>query len=396
MTKNLLSMCEFNTAGRSAGETKICEPSSRQTSDFPVLIFYIFYDQMIDICFHLDHKFITWPKIADSSGLVAHFFAETPMKHALLQKSSGSSRSMTAATRPFSGSYRPFDLIHDGSLPARRRSELISLARRQGQLAVTELASQFGVSPDTIRRDLDLLSLRGFLQRTHGGAIPTEDIVQKESPFAQRIGLRATQKTRIAQCAAELIQNGETLILNGGSTTRAFAFELGSKKNLTVITNALAIPSSLPEQAVRDIFVLGGEYRAESDVIVGPVAFSGSASITADSAILGVGGITKDGVSTRLLQEATMAARMIAAARRTVVLADSSKFNQNVFAHIAALTQIDILVTDEQPPADLSTALDERGVRVIVAPPLNFIHRPSNPNLEYASPRNGKTLAAHI
>jgi DeoR family transcriptional regulator, fructose operon transcriptional repressor len=261
---------------------------------------------------------------------------------------------------------------------------------------VTELASQFGVSPDTIRRDLDLLSLRGFLQRTHGGAIPTEDIVQKGSPFAQRIGLRATQKTRIAQCASELIQNGETLILNGGSTTRAFAFELGNKKNLTVITNALAIPSSLPEQAVRDIFVLGGEYRAESDVIVGPVAFPGSASITADSAIVGVGGIAKDGVSTRLLQEATTAASMIAAARRTIVLADSSKFNQIAFAHIAALTQIDILVTDEQPPADLSTVLDELGVRVIVAPPLNFIHRSSSLNLEYASPQNGKTLAAHI
>jgi DeoR/GlpR family transcriptional regulator of sugar metabolism len=318
------------------------------------------------------------------------------MKHLLLQKRSGSSRPPAAGTHPVNGSHQPFDLIHDGSLPARRRSELICLARRQGQLSVTELASQFGVSPDTIRRDLDLLSLRGFLQRTHGGAIPSEDVAQEESPFAQRIDLRATQKTRIAQCASELIQNGETLIINGGSTTRTFAFELGNKKNLTVITNALSIPSSLPEHAVRDIFVIGGEYRAESHVIVGPVAFWGSAGITADSAILGVGGITQDGVSTRLLQEATMAASMIAVARRTIVLADSSKFNQKVFGHIATLTQIDILVTDEQPPADLSTVLDELGVRVIVAPPLNSIRGASSLNLEYASSQNGKTLAAHI
>jgi DeoR/GlpR family transcriptional regulator of sugar metabolism len=97
------------------------------------------------------------------------------------------------------GSRQASDPEHDGSLPARRRFELIRLARRQGQLSVTKLSSQFGVSPDTVRRDLDLLSVRGLVRRTHGGAVPAENMIQSESPFARRINLRTAEKTRIAR-----------------------------------------------------------------------------------------------------------------------------------------------------------------------------------------------------
>jgi DeoR/GlpR family transcriptional regulator of sugar metabolism len=283
---------------------------------------------------------------------------------------------------PLDGSRQAFEIVHDGSLPARRRFEMIRLARRQGQLSVTELSSQFGVSPDTIRRDLDLLSVRGLVRRTHGGAVPADNIVQSESPFSQRINLRTAEKTRIAQCAAALIQNGENLIINGGSTARIFAFELAGKKNLTVVTNALGIPASLPGQAVRDIFVLGGEYRAESHITVGSIACRGLTGVNVDSAILGVGGVTKDGLFAKLLQEATMTGSMIAAARRTIILADSTKFGQKLFGHIASLGQIDILVTDAEPPKNISEALEESRVQVLVAPPLNP-NRNEKPNILY-------------
>jgi DeoR family transcriptional regulator, fructose operon transcriptional repressor len=269
------------------------------------------------------------------------------------------------------GSRQAFDTLPDGSLPARRRFELIRLARRQGQLSVTKLSTQFGVSPDTIRRDLDLLSVRGLVRRTHGGAVPADNLVQSESLFAQRINLRTAEKTRIAQCAAALIQNGETLLINGGSTTRIFASELAGKKNLTVVTNALGIPASLPERAVRDVFVLGGEYRAESHITIGSIAYCGSTAVCVDSAILGVGGVTEDGVFATPLQEAAMTASMMAAARRTIVLADSTKFDKKLLGHIASLGQIDILVTDAKPPAKLSEFLTEFKVQVVIAPPLN-------------------------
>jgi DeoR/GlpR family transcriptional regulator of sugar metabolism len=272
---------------------------------------------------------------------------------------------------PVHPSRQAFDMVPDASLPARRRFELIRLARRQGQLSVTELSSQFGVSPDTIRRDLDLLSDRGLVRRTHGGAVPAGDFLQSDSPLSQRINLRTAEKTRIAQCAAALIQNGETLIINGGSTTQIFAGELAGKKNLTVVTNALGIPSSLPDQAVRDIFVLGGEYRRESHITVGSVSYCGSTGVSVDSALIGVGGITADGLFANFLQEARMTAAMIVAARRTIVLADSTKFEQKLLGHVATLGQIDILVTEAEPPEKIAKALDEFGVQVVMAPPLH-------------------------
>src|ERR1700732_5318796 len=276
---------------------------------------------------------------------------------------------------PLNGSEQANDFIRAGSLPARRRFELIRLAQRQGQLSVAELSSQFGVSADTIRRDLDLLSVRGFIRRTHGGAVPADYFVQGSPASAQWISSRIAEKTRIAQCASKLIQDGESLILNGGSTTRLFAFELEGKSDLTVVTNALGIPAALPRQAVRDIVVLGGEYRAESHITVGSVAFCGAVAVRADSAVIGVGGVTQKGLFAGLLQEATMTASMIAAARRTIVLADSTKFDHKLLGHIAALEQVDILVTDAEPPNELCRALQECEVQVLVAPPLNSKQR---------------------
>jgi DeoR family transcriptional regulator, fructose operon transcriptional repressor len=224
--------------------------------------------------------------------------------------------------------------------------------------------------------------VRGFVRRTHGGAVPADYLAQGWAFPTQSNDSRIPEKTRIAQCASELIREGESLILNGGSTTRLLAFELAEKRDLTVITNALGIPAALPRRAVRDIIVLGGEYRTESHSTVGSIAFCGAIGFSADSAIVGVGGITRNGLFTGLLQEATMTASMIAAARRTIVLADSTKFNQTLLGHVATLEKIDVLVTDAEPPNDLSKALEEFGVQVLVAPPLKARQR-GKPTIQY-------------
>ncbi len=263
------------------------------------------------------------------------------------------------------------ELMLDGSLPARRRFELIRLAKREGQLSIAQLSSQFGVSADTIRRDLDMLSVRGLVRRTHGGAIAADFLAQSECGPGQRTGVRTAEKTRIAKCAAALIKNGESLILNGGSTTRLFASELAGKRDLTVVTNALGVPPVLPHDAVRDIVFLGGEYRPESNTTVGSIAFCGAVPVNTDSAIVGVGGIAQDGLYTSLLQDATMTGNMISHARRTIVLADSTKFGQRLLGHIASLDKIDILVTDATPPRELFRALVQLSVQVVVAPPLS-------------------------
>lgn len=260
------------------------------------------------------------------------------------------------------------DLIRENVLPAKRHRALVEMIRSRGQMTVNELATQFAVSGDTVRRDLDLLAGQGLLQRTHGGAVAMDNLVHQDSPFAQRMAIRVPAKRRIGRAASRLISNGETLLINGGSTTKFFAAELTEKRNLTVVTNNLGIPATLPPDCFANVYILGGEYKADAQVTVGPVGFVSAASISVDSVVIGVGGITaKGGLTTTVLEECSMILAMINAARRTIVLADASKFGHSSFAHIAPLGRIQILVTDEAPPNDLARALKEAQVEVIVA-----------------------------
>jgi DeoR/GlpR family transcriptional regulator of sugar metabolism len=258
----------------------------------------------------------------------------------------------------------------DNALPSRRRAELVRLVRSRRQVTVSELATLFDVSLDTIRRDLDLLAERGLLTRTHGGAVPLDELAMHDTPFAERLNAHKVAKTRIGHAAAALVSDGETLIINGGSTTRAFAGELAGRRNLTVVTNNLSVPAMLSGDAVRDVYVLGGQYRPESQVTIGEVRFAPVSGISVDTAVIGVGGITAHaGLSTTLLAEAVMIAAMIRAASRTIVVADASKFGHNAFAHIVPLARIHMLVTDAKPDPELGTALAEAGVEVLVSGP---------------------------
>ena len=259
--------------------------------------------------------------------------------------------------------------IRENVLPAKRHLELVELIRARGQMTVNDLASHFAVSGDTVRRDLDLLATQGLLKRTHGGAVALDNLVHQDSTFTQRMGTRVPAKRRMPRAASRLIGDGETLLVNGGSTTKLFAAELADRRNLTVVTNNLGVPGTLSADCFSNVYILGGEYKGDAQVTVGPVGFVSAGSISVDSAVIGVGGITvKEGLTTTVLEECSMILAMICAARRTIVLADASKFGHSSFAHIAPLGRIQILVTDEAPPSDLAQALKEARVEVIVAP----------------------------
>jgi DeoR/GlpR family transcriptional regulator of sugar metabolism len=179
---------------------------------------------------------------------------------------------------------------------------------------------------------------------------------------------RSNAKSRIGRTAAQLISDGETLIINGGSTTFAFAASLRPRRKLTVVTNNVAMLAVLSPEAVADVYLLGGNYSRKLGSTVGFVGFK-SGNISVDTAVLGVSGLdAKDGLSSTLLEEASMLAQMIACARRTIVLADASKLGVGEFAQIAPLDAIDILVSEGSPPADLSQALSQAHVEMIVAP----------------------------
>jgi len=255
----------------------------------------------------------------------------------------------------------------DLALPAVRRAEMLGLVKQLGQITVNEMSARFDVSLDTIRRDLDTLADQGLISRTHGGAMPVDRMASADSPFEQRIDAQQVAKTNIGRAAARLISSGETLIVNGGSTALAFARCLGDLQRLTIVTNNLSLPGTIPANAVSSLYLLGGEIRGGARITLGPVGFVGTRQIIADTAVIGIGGITEDGVSTSQIEEATMMAGMIAAARRTIMIADKTKFGRLGFAVVAPLDQLDVLVTDEEPGGELKAALEVAGVRIVVA-----------------------------
>lgn len=261
--------------------------------------------------------------------------------------------------------------------PARRRAELLEFIRDRGQASIRELAAEFRVSEDTVRRDVDDLASQGAVDRTHGGVtISPDDRFNDVVPFVKRMDAQATAKDAIARVAASLIEEGQSVMVYGGTTTLALAKYLAPKRGLTVVTNNLALPQELYSRGVREIYVLGGSYRLRSQVTIGPVALSDGTgkprSIHATWAIIGVGGVSEEGtVWTSSIPEAGMMREMMDCASRTLLLADSTKFGKREFAEVADLSANTTLITDKRPSQALLDHAAEVGARVIVTSELD-------------------------
>jgi DeoR family fructose operon transcriptional repressor len=255
-------------------------------------------------------------------------------------------------------------------LPAGRKAQLAAYVAEAGQVTVSALAERFGVSIDTIRRDLDQLSAEGLLVRTYGGAVSPSTISRVDRAVDVRLNLQEREKEKIAALAASLVEDGSTIMINGGTTTLALARNLRNHRDLTVATNNLLVPPALPPSAVREIYVFGGAVRSLTLATVGPVSFrvagGSELDISCDLALIGVGAIsTTAGYTTSNLAEAAMMQEMISRAARVAILADSSKFGRQLFAQVSPLGSADYLVTDSTPPPDLLDALVENEVELI-------------------------------
>ena len=146
-------------------------------------------------------------------------------------------------------------------LPAGRKAQLAAYVADTGQVTVGELAERFGVSIDTVRRDLDQLAAEGILVRTYGGAVSLSTVSRTDRAVDQRLTVQEQEKEKIAALAATLVQDGSTIMINGGTTTLALARNLGQHRDLTVATNNLLVPGALPPTAIRDIYMFGGAAR---------------------------------------------------------------------------------------------------------------------------------------
>jgi DeoR/GlpR family transcriptional regulator of sugar metabolism len=251
-----------------------------------------------------------------------------------------------------------------------RQEAILALLERDGRVRVADLALELAVSDVTIRKDLQELERLSLLRRIHGGAV-TAHRSKFNLPIGDKIGRLTVDKLAIAEAALQLIHEGDTIILDAGSTTLALARLLpGRIGGLTVVTNSLTVIAELSQFDDFDVISLGGTVRHHSLAMIGPLTVASLTKLHADLAFLGATGASlKHGLCTPNIIEAETKAGMVEAAAEAIALVDHTKIGQASLAPYAAWTDVARLVTDLPLPADFAERIGSLGVAVTVAAP---------------------------
>lgn len=247
-----------------------------------------------------------------------------------------------------------------------RQNDILAAARKQGRVSVDSLAASFAVTPQTIRRDLSELCHRGLLARVHGGAMPANSV--SNVGYEDRRHLFAGEKALIGEAAAEQIPENSSLIINIGTTTEQVARALYNHRDLIVITNNLNVINILNGSPEKELILAGGVVRQSDGGIVGEAAVEFIQQFRVDCAVIGASALDEDGaVLDYDYREVLVARAIIANARRIILVADHQKFERSAPVRICDLSQIDMFVTDQPPPARFLEACAANEVKVVVA-----------------------------
>jgi DeoR family fructose operon transcriptional repressor len=246
-----------------------------------------------------------------------------------------------------------------------RQAVIVSRARATGRVEVAELAQSLAVTPETVRRDLTALERAGLLRRVHGGAIVV-DLVGFEPALAVRESVHTAEKIGIAEAAVAFLPDEGAIAVDAGSSTYRLAELLPAGRELTVVTNSLPIASLLAARKELTVHLVGGRVRGRTLAAVDSAALAYLAAVFVDVAFLGINGFSVvRGLTTPDSAEAAVKSAFVAAARRTVLLADHSKYNTSHFAHVADLSQIDVIITDSALPDEAAHELQAAGPTVV-------------------------------
>ena len=250
-----------------------------------------------------------------------------------------------------------------------RHQAIAELVASRGRVAVTELASHFDVTTETVRRDLSQLEKLKLLRRVHGGAVSTRSVTMLEAQLPDRDQVNAEEKERIARAAVALLPDGGgTLLLDAGTTTARLAAHLPTSEHWTVITHAVPIAAQLAPLAHVELHLLPGRVRAATQAAVGHSTVEAIGQLRADLAFLGTNGISvRHGLSTPDPEEAATKRALAAGAERVVVLADASKVGQERTVRFADLDDVDVLVTDDSIDIADAKAFEAAGLEVVRA-----------------------------
>jgi len=246
-----------------------------------------------------------------------------------------------------------------------RRHRIASLVLSQRAVTVGELSERLSVSAVTIRSDLEALERHGMLKRNHGGAVANQ-VLRFAPDFLEKSSIHQKEKETLARAALELVQDGDRLILDAGSSTLALAHKLHGRE-LSVVTNSVYLLNELFNAPHIELIVVGGNLNQRNLCFVGPLAEDFLGRVHVDRAFVGINGISAQGISVTNVAEAGVKRKMIEAAEEVIVLADCSKIGTNSFVSVASLEKIDKVITGPGISAHHLTTLGKANVEVIVA-----------------------------
>ena len=234
--------------------------------------------------------------------------------------------------------------------PKERLNRIVEIVNRRQRVTVLQLSRMLGVSSSCIRKDLARLQRENLIERAHGGAIAHRG-VRSERDFHQKEEENITQKERVAASAAKLIQEGDTVWLDGGSTTTRIARRISRLSNVTVVTNSLSVAHELAEAPGVDVIIIGGTLRKISMSLIGQISEDVISKMNVDKAFIGVDGITPaQGCTTTNIMDAKTKRMIIGRSKEVIIVADKSKFGKVSFVAFASIGDIDRLIIDALAP----------------------------------------------
>lgn len=254
-----------------------------------------------------------------------------------------------------------------GRQQVRQRQEtIIQIVKKSGFATIESLAVQFKVTPQTIRRDINILSEDGLVARYHGGAAISSSTENVD--YSSRKVICLEEKRAIAECTSKIIPDNASLFINIGTTTEEVARALTNHKKLKVITNNLNVALIFSENEDFEIIVTGGMFRHKDNGIVGISSIDFIRQFKVDYGIIGISGIDLDGTLLDFDYREVQAARSIIDNSRNVILvADNTKFGRNAMVRLGHLEEVDALVTDKQPPSAVNEVFVDSNVQLYVA-----------------------------
>ncbi len=245
-----------------------------------------------------------------------------------------------------------------------RHQQILDLLKIEKHIKVAALCELLDVSAVTIRKDLKFLEGKGLLYRTHGGA-SSENPYINERPIQEKEKISIEEKSNIAEAAALLIIENDSILIASGTTVQQFAKIIQPKEKLNVITSSLHVALELLKHDAIDVIQLGGHVRKSSSSVIGHYAQQILSNISCNQLFLGVDGIDLNyGCTTTSLEEAILNRKMIDCAQKTIVLTDSSKFGKRGFGRICGLESIDHIITDDNLSLSIKERLNDMGIEV--------------------------------